>query len=198
MTGPEVAREQAVILLESARLRLRRFTAADLDRLVELDSDPEVMRWISYGVPTPRERYEHEILPRWFAQYEATALLGYWAAEMRDDGTFVGWFHLRPDRIDDGEQELGYRLRRAAWGLGLATEGSRALLEHGFRRVGAARISSRTLAGNRASQRVMQKCGLRYERDFVYAEDVIAGRSERERAAVKYSLDQETWLRRPA
>ena len=70
MAGVEIAREQTVILLESARLRLRRFTAADLDRLVELDSDPEVMRWISYGAPTPRERYEREILPRWFAQYD--------------------------------------------------------------------------------------------------------------------------------
>ena len=198
MAGVELAREQAAILLESARLRLRRFTAADLDLLVELDSDPEVMRWISYGVPTPRERYEHEILPRWFAQYQATPLLGYWAAESRDDGAFVGWFHLRPDRIDDGEQELGYRLRRAAWGQGLATEGSVALLDHGFRRVGTDRISARTLAGNHASQRVMQKCGLRYERDFVYPEDVIAGRSERERAAVKYSLDKDAWLRRLA
>jgi RimJ/RimL family protein N-acetyltransferase len=193
-----MAREKSVILLESARLRLRRFTAADLDRLVELDSDPEVMRWISYGVPTPRERYECEILPRWFAQYEATPLLGYWAAETRHDGAFVGWFHLRPDRIDDGEQELGYRLRRAAWGRGLATEGSRALLDHGFRRVGAGRISARTLAGNRASQRVMQKCGLEYERDFVYPEAAIAGRSERERVAVKYALDRDTWLRRQA
>ena len=198
MAGVELAREQAAILLESARLRLRRFTAADLDLLVELDSDPEVMRWISYGVPTPRERYEHEILPRWFAQYQATPLLGYWAAESRDDGAFVGWFHLRPDRIDDGEQELGYRLRRAAWGQGLATEGSVPLLDHGFRRVGTDRISARTLAGNHASQRVMQKCGLRYERDFVYPEDVIAGRSERERTAVKYSLGREDWLRRPA
>ena len=198
MTGPRVTREETVILLESARLRLRRFTAADLERLVELDSDPEVMRWISYGVPTPRERYEREILPRWFAQYEATPLLGYWAAESRDEGAFIGWFHLRPDRIDDGEQELGYRLRRAAWGRGLATEGSLALLDHGFRRVGAGRISARALAGNHASQRVMRKCGLQYERDFVYPEDVIAGRSEQERTAVKYSLGRQDWLRRPA
>jgi len=198
MAGVGFAREQMAILLESARLRLRRFTAADLDLLVELDSDPEVMRWITYGVPTPRERYEREILPRWFAQYEATPLLGYWAAESRDGGAFVGWFHLRPDRIDDGEQELGYRLRRAAWGRGLATEGSLALLDHGFRRVGADRITARTLAGNRASQRVMQKCGLAYERDFIYPEDVIAGRSAQERTAVKYSLGREDWLRRPA
>lgn len=183
-----------MILLETERLRLRRFTADDVDRLVELDSDPEVMRYITYGVPTPRERYEREILPRWFALYESTPLLGYWAAELRADGSFLGWFHLRPDRFDGGEQELGYRLGRSAWGRGLATEGAQALVEHGFTHVGAEKISARTLAGNRASQRVMQKCGLAYERDFVYPEDVIAGRSAQERAAVKYSLTRPQWL----
>jgi RimJ/RimL family protein N-acetyltransferase len=176
------------ILLETPRLRLRRFGPADVDRLVELDSDPEVMRYISYGVPTPRERYESEIMPRWFALYASSPLLGYWAAELRDAGEFIGWFHLRPDRIDEGEQELGYRLRRSAWGHGYATEGGRALVAHGFERVGAGKISARTLRANRGSQRVMEKCGLAYECDFVYSEDVLAGRSEDERAAVKYAV----------
>ena len=181
------------ILLETPRLRLRRFGAADLDRLVELDSDPEVMRYITYGVPTPRERYETEILPRWLALYEASPLLGYWAAERHDGGEFVGWFHLRPDRFDTGEQELGYRLRRSAWGQGYATEGGRALVAHGFERVGAAKISARTLRANRGSRRVMEKCGLAYECDFVYPEDVLAGRPEGERAAVKYSITRSAW-----
>ena len=61
-----------MILLETGRLRLRRFDADDLDRLVELDSDPEVMRYITYGVPTPRATYEDVILPRWFAIYAQT------------------------------------------------------------------------------------------------------------------------------
>lgn len=183
-----------MILLETERLRLRRCTADDVDRLVELDSDPEVMRYITYGVPTPRETYETVILPRWFAIYESTPLLGYWAAERRADGRFLGWFHLRPDRIDDGEQELGYRFGRAAWGQGYATEGATAVIEHGFMRVGAGKISARTLAANRGSRHVMQKCGLAFERDFVYPEDVIAGRSEAERAAVKYSITRPQWL----
>jgi len=165
---------------------------------VELDSDPEVMRHISYGQPTPRERYELEILPRWLALYEESPLLGYWAAELRADDEFVGWFHLRPDRFDAGEQELGYRLRRAAWGQGFATEGGRALVAHGFARVGAGKISARTLKANRSSQRVMEKCGLVCECDFVYPEDVLAGRSVEERAAVKYSITQSAWLARPA
>jgi RimJ/RimL family protein N-acetyltransferase len=191
------AQEGHSILLETPRLRLRRFVPADVDRLVELDSDPEVMRHITYGVPTPRERYESEILPRWFALYASSPLLGYWAAELRDGGGFIGWFHLRPDRIDAGEQELGYRLRRAAWGQGYATEGGRALVAHGFERVAAGKISARTLRANLGSRRVMEKCGLAYECDFVYPEDVIAGRSEAERAAVKYSITRSSW-RRPA
>lgn len=192
------ARGTPAILLETARLRLRRFTHDDIERLVELDSDPEVMRHISYGLPTPRERYEREILPRWLALYEASPLLGYWAAELREDDGFVGWFHLRPDRFDAGEQELGYRLRRSAWGRGYATEGGRALVAHGFARVGADKISARTLAANRGSRRVMEKCGLVYERDFVYPEDILAGRSVEERAAVKYSITQSAWQAQPA
>lgn len=44
----------------------------------------------------------------------------------------------------------------------------------------------------------MQKCGFAFERDFVYPEDVIAGRSAEERAAVKYSLTRPQWLARRA
>jgi len=194
MSGPAGAEGRPTILLETQRLRLRRLVAEDVDRLVELDADPQVMRYITFGEPTPRERYERDILPRWCAYYASTPLLGYWAAETRDAGEFVGVFHLRPDRFDDGEQELGYRLRRAVWGRGLATEAGRALVEHGFTRVGTAKISARTLAANVASRRVMQRCGLSYECDFVYPEDVLAGRPETERAAVKYSITRPLWL----
>jgi len=81
--------------LETPRLRLRPLTPSDEADLVALDSDPEVMRYITYGVPTPRATYQDVILPRWFAIYEATPLLGYWAAEDRASGEFLGWFHLQ-------------------------------------------------------------------------------------------------------
>ncbi len=184
------------ILLETERLRLRRFTAADVDLLVALDADPQVMRYITYGKPTPREAYVKTYLPRWFAIYAAQPGFGYFAAERRDTGDFLGWFHLRDDRIEPEYVELGYRLKRAAWGQGYATEGARALLAHGLAGLGIERISSRTLLGNRASQRVMEKCGLRRVGEFVYAQDVIDGRSESERAAVKYAIDRAEWLAR--
>jgi RimJ/RimL family protein N-acetyltransferase len=198
MSGEPGAQGGPVILLETARLRLRRFVRADLDRLVELDADPEVMRYITYGVPTPRERYELEILPRWLAFYDAAPLLGYWAAESKALGEFIGWFHLRPDRFDAGELELGYRLQRSVWGQGYATEGGRALVTYGFERAGASKISARTLSANLGSRRVMEKCGLAYECDFVYPEDILAGRSEAERAAVKHSVTRSSWQAPPS
>jgi len=187
-----------VIVLETPRLRLRHIVPADLDALVELDADPEVMRYISYGEPTPRARYEQDYLPRFLAYYTSTPLLGYWIAETRADDQFVGWFHLRPDRIDAGEQEIGYRLRRAAWGRGYATELGRALVAHGFERVGAPVISARALRDNAASRRVMEKCGLSHERDFTWPPEVLPGRTAGERAGVKYALSRETWLRQQA
>jgi RimJ/RimL family protein N-acetyltransferase len=182
-----------MVLLETARLRLRKFTLQDADRLVELDSDAEVMRYITFGAPTPHETYTNVILPRWLEIYRQTPLLGYWAAEDRGSGDFHGWFHLRPDRIDAGEQELGYRLRRASWGQGLASEGAAALIEHGFTRVGTDKISARTLVGNAASRAVMEKCGLRYEADFTYPADMLAGPTPAECAAVKYSITRAQW-----
>jgi RimJ/RimL family protein N-acetyltransferase len=184
------------ILLESERLRLRYFTVDDADLLVELDSDPEVMRHITFGRPTPKAAYVDTYLPRWFQIYEHQPGLGYFAAERRADGAFVGWFHLRDDRIEPEYCELGYRLRRDAWGLGYATEGGLALLQHGFGTLALERISARTLVSNGASQRVMQKCGLRLTGRFTYPQDALGAGSDDERAAVKYSITRSEWLAR--
>lgn len=175
-------------------MRLRRFTPEDVDLLVELDSDPEVMRYITYGQPTPRESYVNIYLPRWFVIYETQPGLGYFAAERLDTGEFIGWFHLRDDRLEPEYVELGYRLRRAAWRQGYASEGSHALLAHGFETLRLPQVSARTLRGNVGSRGVMEKCGLRYVGDFVYPQDVIAGRGEDERAAVKYVITQDEWF----
>ena len=185
-----------MIVLETARLRLRRFTPEDLELLVQLDSDPEVMRYITGGPATSRELYERVILPRWLELYRRHPARGYWAAEPRDGGEFLGWFHLREDRIEPGYLELGYRLSRSAWGQGLATEGSLGVLRHGFGPAGATRISARALVGNLASQRVMRKCGLRFAGRFDYPDDAPGGLPGLGRAAVKFEITLPEWLAR--
>ncbi|TDC78053.1 N-acetyltransferase [Micromonospora sp. KC606] len=178
------------LLLEAERLRLRRFTPDDVDNLVELDGDPEVMRFLTGGEPTPRETVRDEHLPRILARYDHAPDLGRWAAEEWATGEFLGWFALDPS--DDGtEAELGYRLRRAAWGRGLATEGSRALLRHAFETVGVGRVWAETMAVNVRSRAVMERVGLRYVRTFhLHFDDPIPGT---EHGEVEYELLRSEW-----
>ena len=165
----------------------RRFRPEDAQLLFELDSDPEVMRFISKGQPTPLARIQNEFIPRFLDYYGQSPPRGFWAAHLREGNEFTGWFHLRPDKISPEEMELGYRLKRGAWGRGLATEGSRALVAKAFNEWGYPKVCARTLAGNRASRRVMEKAGLFFESDFIYRTETLPGWAEEERRAVKYS-----------
>jgi len=181
--------------LETPRLYLRRFTPDDAPLLYELDSDPEVMRYISKGQPTPLEAIESKVLPRWLAYYEQGDHVGYWATHEQASGAFIGWFHFRPNRDLPEDMELGYRLMRSMWGQGYATEGSRAIIEKAFTEWVVAHVIATTLQTNTASQRVMQKCGLRFERFFSYPESLLPGWAADERRAVQYGLYQTDYLR---
>jgi RimJ/RimL family protein N-acetyltransferase len=187
-----VSRDDADALLETERLTLRHFTTDDVDNLVELDSDPEVMRYINGGRATPREEIERRELPAFLSYYTRSDGYGFWAAVEKDTGEFIGWFHLRP-RADGAadEPELGYRLRRSAWGKGYATEGSRALIEKAFTELGAQRVWAETMVVNTASHRVMEKAGLKYVRTF-HADwpEKIPGDEEGD---VEYALTRAEW-----
>ena len=185
------------VFLITERLVLRRFTGADADDLFDLDGDPEVMRFLTGGKPTPRDEIRDETLPRFLDYYERSPGFGFWAAVEKPTGEFLGWFALHPPQSGDlDEVELGYRLRRLAWGKGYATEGSRALIHRGFTDLGVRRVVARTMAVNTASRRVMEKAGLTHARTF-YPEwpDPIAGSGQGE---VEYALTKADWERRRA
>jgi RimJ/RimL family protein N-acetyltransferase len=192
------------VFLETERLILRRFTMADVDNLVELDSDPEVMRYLTGGRPTPRQLFEHEILPRWLTYYERYPGFGFWAAIEKATGDFLGWFHFRPpDPSRPDDVELGYRLRRVAWGKGYATEASRALIRKGFAELGVQRVVASTYQDNLASRRVMEKLGMTLVRTFrMTTEELIAHGVDPVTAQepwpgddVEYALTKEEWER---
>jgi RimJ/RimL family protein N-acetyltransferase len=185
------------VFLETERLVLRRFTDADLDLLVDLDSDPEVMRYITGGRPTSPEELRDEVLPAFLRYYERFPSYGFWAAVEKASGQFLGWFHLRPpEGASPDEPELGYRLRRSAWGKGYATEGARALVRMAFTELGARRVYAETMAVNRGSRRVMEKAGLRLVRTFHQPwPDRIEGD---EHGDVEYALTRAEWERQEA
>lgn len=179
------------VLLETERLLLRRFTEDDLDHLVELDADPDVMRFVTGGVVTPRETVETEILPAYLEYYERFDGLGYWAVVEQGTGAFVGWLEFRPVADAPGVVELGYRLRASAWGKGYATECARALIDLGFSDLGVERVVAYTMVVHEASRRVLEKAGLRYVRTF-HAEWPYRIEGD-EHGDVEYALDRSEW-----
>ncbi|HSO70666.1 MAG TPA: GNAT family N-acetyltransferase [Arachnia sp.] len=183
--------------LETRRLVLRRFTPGDLDALVALDGDPAVMRFITGGVPTSRAEIEDDHLPAFLAYYDRGDRWGFWAAEEKSTGRFLGWFHLRPHAGEpEDEPELGYRLISEVWGEGYATEGSEALIRKAFTELGARRVYAQTMAVHTASRRVMEKAGLRFVRTFVADWPVrIEGD---EHGDVEYALTLQEWQARPS
>jgi RimJ/RimL family protein N-acetyltransferase len=167
--------------LETERLTLWALTLDDVDLLVALDRDPEVMRYINGGRPTPRAETEAVV----------RRSLGHrWLAYERSTGAFVGWFGLRPSG-DPRERELGYRLRREAWGNGYASEGGRALIGVAFTQLGVSRVWAQTMTVNARSRRVMEHCGMRFVRTFhLEWPEPIAGT---EFGDVEYELLKQDW-----
>jgi RimJ/RimL family protein N-acetyltransferase len=185
------------IILETPRLALRQFTEDDVDNLFDLNSDPEVMRYLTGGKPTPREVIRDEVIPFHLTVYDRFDRLGTWAAESTATGEFLGWFHFRPGLgTDITNVDLGYRLRRSAWDKGYATEGSRALISMGFADLGVKRVFGHTMTVNTASRRVMEKCGLTLVRTTPY--DGTGPIEGAEHGEVEYALTRPEWEARAA
>lgn len=166
------------IFLETERLMLRQLTEADADNFAELDSDPEVVRFTpDAGKPKDYTIIQTKTLPRLLALYEQYDGYGCWATVEKSSQAFIGWFFFRPAvhalyfdpaLAKESDIELGYRLRKAAWGKGYATEASKALIFKGFSELRTQRVVAVALAANVASVRVMEKAGLKLKNRFVY------------------------------
>jgi RimJ/RimL family protein N-acetyltransferase len=181
--------------LRTARLRLVPLAEEHLEAEVELDADPEVMRYLT-GRASTRAEVEARHRER-LAVAARVPGLGFWAGLVGDE--FVGWWILEPPERPDqgpvaGQAELGYRLLRRHWRQGLAGEGARELLRHGFAELGLDRVFAATMAVNTASRATMAGCGLRHVRTFHLAvDDPLPGT---EHGEVEYAITRAEWLAR--
>jgi RimJ/RimL family protein N-acetyltransferase len=179
--------------LHTRRLVLVPLAEEHLDHEVELDSDPEVMRYLGNGTARTRAEVERHHRSR-LAAADRVPGLGFWAGFAGDQ--FVGWWILEPPQRADqgpveGQAELGYRLLRRYWRQGLAGEGARELLRHGFEDLGLHRIFAETMAVNEASRATMTSIGLRYVRTFhADWDDPIPGA---EHGEVEYAITRQEW-----
>lgn len=183
--------------LETERLALRQFTAEDADLLIELDSDAAVMRFLSGGAPTAPDTVRERYLPNILAGYEKWhGDLGLFAAHEKSGDAFIGWFCLRPapqGPLD--EVELGYRLRRAAWGRGYATEGSRGLLGKAFTELGVRVVWAETMGLNHRSRHIMEKLCMTFVGAIPTPPDMESVEGS-EHGGVRFEITKEQWERR--
>ncbi|MGH9263945.1 MAG: GNAT family N-acetyltransferase, partial [Acidimicrobiales bacterium] len=148
-------------VVETERLRLRPWSGKDLDALADIFARPEVWRY-PFGRAFTREESE-EFLLRQLDHWDAHGF-GSWAAELRPGGDLIGYIGLAvPTWLPQilPAVEVGWRLHPHHWGQGLATEGGRASLDHGFDTLGLDRIVAIYMRENVASARVMDKLGMR-------------------------------------
>jgi len=144
----------------TARLLLRPRNMGDFDSCLQMDSDPEVLRYV--GPPWSNEE-EHRAFLRRRIETPCPLGLGYWSIFPKTEATrFLGWVMLYPCSVAGAKVEIGWRLRRDAWGRGYATEAAAPVLAQGFAKADMAEIVADIHPDNRGSMRVAEKLGLAF------------------------------------
>jgi RimJ/RimL family protein N-acetyltransferase len=146
-------------VIETERVLLRQWRPADAEPFAALNADPEVARYLRG--PMTREDSD-ELIARIRAHWDEHGF-GLYAMEVKDTGSFAGFAGLAipsflPEMLP--AVEVGWRLARAPWGHGYATEGARACLAHGFGELDLEQILALIDPRNGASVRVAERLGM--------------------------------------
>jgi RimJ/RimL family protein N-acetyltransferase len=159
------------IVANTERLRLAEWDEERKAEFVRVTNTPAVMRWLG-GVSSEADMAA--AFKRW-ERFTRDFGHTFWAVERREDGALLGFCGLK--RVDapgaehlHGAVEIGWRLREDAWGQGYASEAAGKSLDIAFDRFGASFVVALTVPGNVASQKVMQRLGMRRVPHFDYAD----------------------------
>jgi RimJ/RimL family protein N-acetyltransferase len=177
-------------MIETARLRLRDWTAEDVAPFIRHTNTEAVMRWLG-GVQTEaqlRDALENRLM-RWQNERGFT----FWAVERKADGALLGFCGIKIADGEDspirGEYEIGWRLREDAWGQGYAKEAATASLDFAFDRLGADQVVAITFPQNAASWGLMERLGMRRREELDHDDP----RFPELNPTIVYSLAREAW-----
>ena len=179
--------------LRTSRLVLRPWRDADRAPFAALNADPVVMEHFR----APLHGEESDALADRIAADIDKRGWGLWAVEIPGTAAFAGFIGLNPATFDapfTPAVEVGWRMARAHWGSGYATEGASAALSFGFDALALEEIVSFTTHGNARSRRVMERLGMRRDPADDFDNPNVPGGGEL-RPHVLYRLDRATWLR---
>jgi len=179
------------IEVRTSRLLLRQWREADHAPFAELNADPEVMAHFPHGLTRAQSDFAAERLAAHIEQRG----YGFWAVEAPGVSSFVGFVGIQAPRTPGLPfapcVEIGWRLARAHWGKGYATEAAQAALRVGFEMVGLTEIVSFTAVSNLRSQAVMQRLGMQARGEYFDHPSVAQGHPVRPH--VLYRLPREIW-----
>lgn len=147
------------VVFETPRLILRCFTPEDAHLILQLNSDPDIVKYVHEPILNTIEQANEILCNIILPQYRLN--LGRWAIHTKDDHSFIGWCGLKY-RPELDEMDLGYRLSKKAWGKGFATEAARHTLNYGFKQLNLALIIGRAHIENLASIKVLEKIGMQF------------------------------------
>lgn len=152
--------------LEGTRVILRDWRAEDAAPYAALNADPEVRRYFTGTL----SRAESDAQIARFQAHQAAHGFCFWALEAPGVAPCAGFVGLQwaDDLPNPPKIELGWRLARAHWGLGFATEAALLCVDFAFARLGLAELFAYTAEGNWPSRRVMLRLGMAEAGDFLH------------------------------
>ena len=159
--------------IETERLILRELRLSDLNGMFELDSNPEVHKYLG-NKPVKTKKESVKMIESVINQYKERGI-GRWAAIEKSSGEFIGWSGLRLNneyKMNGFTEyyDVGYRLIPRFWGKGYATESGKAAVDYGFDILKLPALYATTELNNEASHNALLKIGLKYIEDF-YSEE---------------------------
>jgi RimJ/RimL family protein N-acetyltransferase len=152
-------------MIETERLLHRKFTLDDLDKLIEMRTDDDVIKYMG----GQRLQNPQEIEKRLRAYIDSYEKNGYGSCAMiwKATGEMIGWSGLQPME-ETGETEVGYGMVKQFWGRGIGFETAKGWLEFGFGEKNLDRIVAFVEPENTGSWRIMEKLGMRREKIMIH------------------------------
>ncbi len=169
-----------MVVAETDRLLLKKFSENDVDGFFELNNDPEVL---IYTGDKPFQNKEE--VARFISEYNQYEICGFgrWSIYLKGTGQYIGFSGLRY-LPDNEETDIGFRIARKYWGNGYATESAIAGLKIAFLELELKKIIARAMKDNLASHAVIKKLGMQCHSEF----------KEGGKNWMKYELYRTHWL----
>lgn len=179
------------VTLETDRLILRPWHALDNAPFAAMNADPQVMEFF----PSVCTRAQSDAIVDRLQQHNNTWGWSFWATELRASGEFIGFIGLQVPRPEVPVYpcvEVGWRLARAHWGQGYATEGARASLTFGFKELNLPNIVAFVAEENHRSRAVMHRLGMTDQHQpFIHP---LVTPEARHKMHCLYKISAEEWL----